>query len=147
MSHENQTLLFTIAQDGIPAPGEGIPAPGEGVTGQAADGSTGAAPAPRSPFGDWLLPALLLGFVLLMVFSMRGNSREKKRREKMISSIRKHDEVQTIGGVIGSVVEVKQDRIVLKVDESHNTRMTFARSAVQQVLSDRGDGALKEEKS
>ena len=33
------------------------------------------------------------------------------------------------------VVEIKNDRVILKVDEASNTRMTFARSAVQQVLS------------
>jgi preprotein translocase subunit YajC len=36
--------------------------------------------------------------------------------------------------VIGSVVELDADTVVLKVDESSNTRMTFARDAVQQVL-------------
>jgi preprotein translocase subunit YajC len=53
----------------------------------------------------------------------------------MVSAIKKHDRVQTIGGVIGSVVEIKPDYVVLKVDESSNTRITFARSAVQQVLT------------
>jgi len=53
----------------------------------------------------------------------------------MISAIKKHDRVQTIGGVIGSVVEVKPDYIVLKVDESSNTRITFSRSAIAQVLT------------
>ena len=42
--------------------------------------------------------------------------------------------MRTIGGVIGAVVEIKTDTILLKVDESSNTRMTFARDAVQQVL-------------
>ena len=46
-----------------------------------------------------------------------------------------HDTVQTIGGVIGSIVEVKNDSVVLKVDESSNTRITFSRSAIQQVLN------------
>ena len=36
--------------------------------------------------------------------------------------------------VIGAIVEVKSDTVVLKVDESSNTRMTFSRDAVQQVL-------------
>ena len=48
--------------------------------------------------------------------------------------MKKHDRVRTIGGVIGAIVEVKSDTVVLKVDESSNTRMTFSRDAVQQVL-------------
>jgi preprotein translocase subunit YajC len=71
----------------------------------------------------------------MILFSILGQRRDRKKRESMLSTIKKHDRVQTIGGVIGSVVEAKPDFVVLKVDESSNTRITFARSAVQQVLS------------
>ncbi len=49
--------------------------------------------------------------------------------------------MQTVGGVIGAIVEIKPDFVVLKVDESSNTRITFARSSVQQVLSSQGEEA------
>ena len=52
----------------------------------------------------------------------------------MLGGIKKHDTVRTIGGVIGSVVEVKPETVVLKVDESSNIRMTFARDAIQQII-------------
>jgi preprotein translocase subunit YajC len=71
----------------------------------------------------------------MIVFSMMGQKRDRKKREAMISAIKKHDRVQTIGGVIGSVVEIKPEYIVLKVDESSNTRITFSRSAIASVLS------------
>ena len=72
---------------------------------------------------------------VMLIFSVMGQRRDRKKRETMLSAIKKHDRVQTIGGVIGSVVEIKPDYVVLKVDESSNTRITFARSAVQQVLT------------
>ena len=72
----------------------------------------------------------------MIVTQMMAGRKEKKKRESMLNSVRKHDRVQTIGGVIGSVVEVKPDIIVLKVDEMSNTRMTFARSSIQQVLKE-----------
>lgn len=74
----------------------------------------------------------VLGFMIVM--SMMTGRRERKKREQMLSSIARHDRVQTVGGVIGTVVEVRDDEIVLKVDESTNTRIHFARSAVQNVL-------------
>jgi len=64
-----------------------------------------------------------------------GQKRDRKKREALISAIKKHDRVQTIGGVVGSVVDVKPDYVVLKVDESSNTRITFTRAAIQQVLT------------
>jgi preprotein translocase subunit YajC len=72
----------------------------------------------------------------MIVFSLFGQRRERKKREAMMSSLKKHDQVQTVGGIIGSIVDVKGDRVVLKVDESSNTRMTLSRSAIQQVLSE-----------
>jgi preprotein translocase subunit YajC len=82
-----------------------------------------------------LFPLLLLLVVGMILFSVLGQRRDRKKREAMIKAVKKHDRVQTIGGVIGSIVEVKSNTVVLKVDESSNTRITFARSAVQQVLT------------
>ena len=88
--------------------------------------------------------ALIVG---MFAFSMIGNRREKKKRQDILGSIKKHDRVQTVGGVIGSIVEVKSDQVVLKVDESSNTRITFSRSAVQQVLSTKADFSAPAEKA
>src|SRR5688572_5191294 len=89
----------------------------------------------QSPFGGPFLLIMLLLLGTMIIFSVLGQRRDRRKREALISSIKKHDRVQTIGGVIGSVVEVKPDYVVLKVDESSNTRITFARSAIQQVLT------------
>ena len=44
---------------------------------------------------------------------------------------------RTLGrGPIGTIVSVKDDEVVLKVDESSNTKMIFIKSAVQRVLTD-----------
>lgn len=137
-------FTLTVAQDmqaQPPVPGEAAgPAPptagGTLVPSTAAPG--GSAPlggaAPSSP-GNQMFLILIAAVGLMLLFSIMGQRRDRKKREALISAVKKHDRVQTIGGVIGSVVEVKPDYIVLKVDESSNTRITFARSAVQQVLT------------
>jgi preprotein translocase subunit YajC len=88
---------------------------------------------------------LMLVLLAMIIFSILGNRRERKKRESMIASIKKHDKVQTIGGVIGSIVELKPDFVVLKVDESSNTRITFARSAIQQVIKSSTTGQKEKE--
>ena len=78
---------------------------------------------------------MIIPLVLIMlVISTFSQRRERKRREQMLGGIKKHDRVRTIGGVLGSVVELKPDTVVLKVDESSNIRMTFSRDAIQQVV-------------
>jgi len=132
------TYFLALIQDEAipPAPGE-QPAAGSGITGApAGPGASGAATgAARSPFGDQFFIILILLVGGMLLFSVLGQRRDRKKREAMISAIKKHDRVQTVGGVIGSVVQVKPDHVVLKVDESSNTRITFARSAIQQILT------------
>ncbi|MCA9289916.1 MAG: preprotein translocase subunit YajC [Phycisphaerales bacterium] len=103
----------------------------------ATPGGSGApgAPAPAVPAGGGMIWFLLIAMVGVFAVSAWMQRRDKKRRDQLMSAIKKHDRVQTVGGVIGSVVEIKADLVVLKVDESSNTRITFARSAVQQVLT------------
>ncbi len=127
---------LVLAQEGV-APPAGASAPAPAADGSG--GATGAAPAGGG--GGDLFPILMLGFiVVLLMLTILGPRKEKKRRAEMMAALRKHDRVQTIGGVIGSIVEIKSDEIVLKVDESSNTRITFAKSAVQQVLESRERG-------
>jgi preprotein translocase subunit YajC len=123
------------AAPAVPVTGGGTAAgPGTGTGGTVAPG--GNTPAKRPGLFDQQFFLLVMLLVLgMIVFSIMGQRRDRKKREALISAVKKHDRVQTIGGVIGSVVEVKPDYVVLKVDESSNTRITFSRAAIAQVLT------------
>ena len=103
------------------------------------DGTAGDADGARPTGGlfdsAFFLPLLLL-FVVLMMFSLGGGRKEKKRRAAMIASLKKGAKVQTVGGVLGTVVEVRDDEVLVKVDESSNTRMRFAKTAINAVTSE-----------
>jgi len=53
----------------------------------------------------------------------------------MVQSLEKNDKVRTIGGIIGTIVDVKDDEITLKIDESNNTKIKVAPSAIGRNLS------------
>lgn len=79
-------------------------------------------------------------FVLMMIvffWVLNGPRRkEEKRRKEMISNLKRNDRVLTRGGILGTVVGLKDNEITLKVDESNNTKMTLMRSAVEQVMGE-----------
>lgn len=115
-----------------------------GSSGAAAvEGDAAAGGAAASPDGSFLFMMIIPLLVLMVVFSLFSQRREKKRRSKMLGGMKKHDTVRTIGGVIGAVVEVKPDTVILKVDERSNTRMTFSRDAIQQIIE--ADTSVAEE--
>ena len=102
---------------------------------------TGPAKPPASPFGGGgFIIALMLAMVVFMIMSSRSQKkREQRKREDMYAKMAKNDRVLTIGGVLGTVISVKDNEVVVKVDESTNTRMTFLKSAIQRVVTDDTD--------
>ena len=140
----------TLAQDSPPAgpPSDAAPGPGPGNANPGAPGDAGGTPAipadPNAPatgqgqqqgLGS-MLPILILVFAVLIIFSMGSGRKEKKRRAAMLATLAKGAKVQTVGGVLGTVVEVRDDEVVVKVDENSNTRMRFAKSAINAVTAE-----------
>ncbi len=90
--------------------------------------------APPGLLSSPLILFLMLGLVMYFLM-LRPQSKERKKRETMLAAIKKNDRVVTIGGILGTVISVKDDEITLKVDESSNTKITFTRAAIQRVSS------------
>jgi len=53
----------------------------------------------------------------------------------MVQTLAKNDKVRTIGGIIGTVVDIKDDEITLKVDESNNTKIKVLPSAISRNVT------------
>ena len=75
-------------------------------------------PTGGSPNAIGLFPiALMLALVAFMLLSARTQKkREKREKEEMHAKMAKNDRVLTIGGIIGTVMSVKDTEVVLKVD-------------------------------
>lgn len=93
----------------------------------------------EGPLGGNFFTMLMLLLVGMIVFSMFSGRKQKKRRASMLDTLQKRDTVLTRGGVFGTIVEIKPDRVVLKVDESSNTRITVLRDSIEQVTVDTVD--------
>jgi preprotein translocase subunit YajC len=104
-----------------------------------AAGGPGATTATSQPAQDppfWagpMMPFILL-IILMYVFMFRSKKGQENKRQQMIDQVKKGDEVQTIGGEFGRVMETRDDRILVKVDESSNTKIWYARSAILKVV-------------
>lgn len=113
VSEEGQTMTT--------APGD----PNEGLTGQRQP--------QKSPFGSlWFFLPLML---LMLFMFVRTPQKQKQQRKKLEQSLEKNDKVLTIGGIIGTIVDLKDDEITLKVDESNNTKIKIRRSAIGRNMT------------
>ncbi len=115
--------------------GEGTPEAVIGADGSTEQKDTKTEPPPRNPWMQ-MLPFILI-FVVMYLFLFRGPKKKQAEHKKMLSSLQRNDRVRTIGGILGTVVDVKEDEITLKVDESNNTKIKVTAGSIGAVLSDR----------
>ena len=76
-----------------------------------------------------VMPLIILVFYFLV---MRPQNKKQKEAKKMLEGLRKGDRIVTIGGLRGTVVSVKDDAVILKVDDT--TKLEYSKSAVATVL-------------
>lgn len=79
---------------------------------------------------------ITFGLVILIFYFLiiRPQSKKQKNAKKMLSTLQKGNKVVTIGGVHGTVVAVKEQTTVVKVDD--NTKIEFTKSAIASVVSE-----------
>jgi preprotein translocase subunit YajC len=99
----------------------------------AADSNSAAPKAQSKPGWMQFLPLIIIFVIMLMMF--RGPQKQQQKKKKMLQSLEKNDKVQTIGGIIGTIVDIKDDEIVLKVDEANNTKIRVSASAIGRNIS------------
>lgn len=74
-------------------------------------------------------------FIIMYVLMIRPQKKKEKERKAMISNVKKNDRVVTIGGIHGTIVTVKDNDVVLKVDESSNAKLKVSKSAIARVVN------------
>ena len=75
---------------------------------------------------------MLVMMLALMYFMLiRPENKRKKEAEEMRSSLKTGDNVTTIGGVTGTVVDVKEDKFVLETG-ADRVRIEFAKFALSE---------------
>lgn len=116
---------------------------GEPITGEetstttvASDPNAAGVTSQRTPFGGSSLIFLGLMFVVMYLLLFRGPRKKQQQQNKMVQSLKKNDRVRTIGGIIGTIVDIKGDEITLKVDESSNTKIKVTSSAIGRNISE-----------
>src|SRR5690606_18810187 len=78
-----------------------------------------------------ILPFVLM-FAVFYFLLIRPQQKKTKTRNMMLSQLKKGDKVTTIGGLHGTISEITDDTIVLRVNDT--TKMTFERSAINNVV-------------
>ena len=103
--------------------------------------TTGATNDAGGGLVSMLLPlVLVIGIFYFML--IRPENKRKKEAEELRSSLKEGDEITTIGGIVGTVVSVKEDKFVIETS-ADQVRIEFAKWALS--TNDSAAAAAKEE--
>jgi preprotein translocase subunit YajC len=139
---DNVWILAQAGSQEAPSRIGSEPVGGAGQSTTTAPGSPNTGPegpAPQkqgSPYNSLLLMVAVVG--VLYVVMLRGPRKQQQQQKQMVQSLKKNDRVRTIGGIYGTVMDVKGDEVVLKVDEATNTKIKVSASAIGKNLSQEG---------
>ncbi len=85
-----------------------------------------------NPFLSFL-PLILIVLVMYLLI-LRPQARKQKDRQRMLETVKKGDDIVTVGGVHGKVVGTKNEDKVLIVKVDDNVKLDIDRSAISSII-------------
>ena len=86
----------------------------------------GAAEAQAQPTGGgmsmWIMLALMFG--VMWFFMIRPQKKQQKELQNFRDSLQRGDKVVTIGGIFGTVAEIKDSTVLIEVDNGVKIRVS-----------------------
>jgi len=79
----------------------------------------------------YTLAPFILMFAIFYFLLIRPQQKKQKQRGAMLNALKKGDKVVTVGGLHGTIAEITDDTVVIKVNDV--TKLTFDRSSVNNV--------------
>lgn len=99
---------------------------------QAAGAAAGQSAAGGSSLSFLLMLALM--FLVMWLFMIRPQRKQQKELETMRNALKKGDKVITAGGIYGTVADVDDRTVLIKVDGE--TKLRIDKSSIQKDMSE-----------
>jgi len=77
-----------------------------------------------------LMPVILI-FIVFYFLLIRPQKKTQDEHKKMVAGLKKNDEVITAGGIHGTIMNVKDNTVTLKVDD--NVKVEIQKSSIMTM--------------
>ena len=85
------------------------------------------------PQQSFIIPLALMFIVWYFLLIKPQRKKEKEHRD-MLASLKKNDQIVTIGGIHGVVVVVKDKTVTLRIDDNTNAKIELDKSSVGYII-------------
>ncbi len=105
------------------------------------------APSAGSSMGSFI-PMMLVMFAVIYFFMIRPEQKKQKDKKSMLGNLKKGEKILTIGGIYGTVDNVKDDVVLVRIGDNNN-KVKFSKSAISTVISNKEETkkAVEEKKA
>lgn len=74
-------------------------------------------------------------FVIWYFLVMRPRQQERQEKEVMLDSLKKGDEVLTLDGVFGTIVDVEENNVSIRIDEENDVRVRLKKWGIRKNIT------------
>ena len=74
---------------------------------------------------------LIFIFIVFYFLIIRPQQKKQKEHQGMVANLKKNDEIVTTGGLLGTIVNIKEKTFVVRVDE--NTKVEIEKNSIAHV--------------
>ena len=103
--------------------------------------ASGASPAGTGGSLVSLALTVVAMIAIFYFFLIRPQKKQENETKKMLVALKKGDKIVTIGGIYGTVSSVKENSVVVKVDD--NAKIEFTKSAISKVINETTEKAAE----
>lgn len=87
---------------------------------------------------------IIIIFAIFYFMIIRPQQKREKERRNMLSNLKEGDEVITVGGIYGKVLNIKDDVVTLDVGDK--IKIKVSRSAIGNVIRKKNGNSAEEER-
>jgi len=90
-----------------------------------------------------LMPIILM-FVIIYFLLLRPQQKRQKQQQAMLNSLKKNDQVITAGGLLGTIVGLKEKQGTILLRVADTVKIEVVRSSIARIIP-RGEGEQSDE--
>lgn len=87
-------------------------------------------PQNAAPLGASFVPMIAV-FAIFYFLLIRPQQKKEKERLNMLKGVKKNDEIVTAGGMHGTVLNVKEKTVTIRIDD--NVKIELDRDAISRI--------------
>jgi preprotein translocase subunit YajC len=90
---------------------------------------------PQGEGGGFLFQIFPIALIIIVFYFIiiRPQMKQQRQRDELLKNLKKNDHVVTTGGIYGTIRSVKDNEVIVLIDEKHDVCIRVARSAVTSV--------------